>query len=31
MITCAELFHSDDRLAAFGELDSVKQKAPPAA
>jgi sortase A len=29
MITCAELFHSDDRLAAFGELDSVKQKPAP--
>jgi sortase A len=26
MITCAELFHSDWRLAAFGELLSVKQK-----
>jgi sortase A len=26
MVTCAELFHSDWRLAAFGELLSVKQK-----
>ncbi|GGO86538.1 hypothetical protein GCM10011584_09100 [Nocardioides phosphati] len=30
MVTCAELFHSDDRLAVFGELQRVDQKAPPA-
>jgi len=29
MITCAELFHSDWRLAAFGELESVKPKPAP--
>lgn len=29
MITCAELFHSDWRLAEFGELVSVKQKPVP--
>lgn len=30
LLTCAELFHSDDRLAAFGELQRVDQKSPPA-
>lgn len=28
LVTCAELFHSDDRLAVFGELQRVDQKAP---
>lgn len=31
MVTCAELFHSDDRLAVFGELLKVEQKPAPAA
>lgn len=30
LVTCAELFHSDDRLAAFGELQRVDQKSPAA-
>jgi sortase A len=28
MVTCAELFHSDDRLVAFGELLRIEQKIP---
>lgn len=30
MVTCAELFHSDDRLVAFGVLQRVDQKTGPA-